>query len=145
MTSRQSQTKPRSTKKPVIKPPKGFTAGKQADFVFRVRIGGARIVVAKEMGLNGRQIFDFIDKSDDFREKVEQAETQAVESALFEQAMDGKTIAQKTWLEMRGVKKSTHAGAGFEPEEEKPVEPENPIAKMANVTPLRGTGRAKAS
>lgn len=135
-------------KEPKIVAPKGFTAAKQADFCFRIRLGVARADAATEVGFKARQIFDFIDKSDDFRTKVEAAEIDAVETALFRGAMEGKTVAQKTWLEMRGRKQPTDMGEGFKADGDKPAEPADPFEAEgvgSNVRQLRGTGRAAKS
>lgn len=138
---RQSQKATGTPKKRVVKAPAGFTKVKQADFIVKVRLGSSRADVIEQMGLKPVQIVNFIDGLDEFREKVEAAELAAVEQALFKGAMEGKTIAQKTFLEMRGAKRSTSMGAGFEPEEPKAAEPADPFADGSNVTPLRSTGR----
>jgi hypothetical protein len=114
-----------------------FTKLKQDDYLERIRNGVMRGPASDEIGVDRSTIRRYIEGHAGFRQKVEDAETDAaemVQEAVFQAASSGSIPAAKLWLEFRGL--MPQGGKSEKAVKDEPAQPEDPFGSLDNVTPI---------
>lgn len=109
----------------------------RAEYLEHIRAGMRRGAAADAMGLNRRQVREYIEGDPEFEKAVLDGEvdaTEHVEEALYQAAVSGNVSAAKTWLEMRGGKPAAPA-AGRPPAPGDPDEDDG-FAALDRVVPI---------
>lgn len=81
-----------------------MTAEQQEEFLEHMRAGLRRGAAAYAMDLTRLQVADYIEADEEFRHRVEDAESEAhehVEEAIYQAALSGSVAAARLWMNMR--------------------------------------------
>jgi len=131
-----------------LKPPRGFTKAKRAQYLDMIREGMRPGAAALAMGFNRAEFLRYLEEDLELADDVRIAEieaTEIVEEAIFQAAASGNVPAARTWLEMKGEGPVREPAAGPIRKGDPPPGQDPMDDLFGNVTPIDPrlrTGRA---